>query len=181
MARNGQLTAKQTLFCQEYLVDLNASAACLRAGYATKNPDAVGAQLLAKPHVAGVVAVSMAKRAKRTEITADRVLKELARLGFVNMADFVTMDGSETPVLDFSRVTREQMAAVSEITQDTYLDGKGEDAKVVKRTKIKLYDKNTALSQLAKNLGITPETLNIKAEGAFKVIIHRGAQSRLKK
>lgn len=75
-----KLTGKQKLFVEEYLLDLNASAAVLRAGYNTKYPDKVGAVLLANKKVSGAIADAMRAREERTGITQDFVVRELANL-----------------------------------------------------------------------------------------------------
>jgi len=74
-----RLTDKQKRFVAEYLVDMNATAASIRAGY--KNPDS-GRQLIAKSHVAAAIAEAQNERSRRTNITADRVLNEIAKVAF---------------------------------------------------------------------------------------------------
>lgn len=77
MAADG-LTAKQEAFVAEYLVDLNATQAALRAGYSAKTAFRIGAENLQKPAVAAAIAAAKAKRVERTEITADAVVQRLA-------------------------------------------------------------------------------------------------------
>jgi phage terminase small subunit len=81
-----------------------------------------------------------AKLAEMTGITAARVLNELALLGFANMADYLEPAGAERPI-DLSRVTRDQMAAISELTVDTVY----EQQRPVHRVRLKLHDKKGAL------------------------------------
>jgi phage terminase small subunit len=95
----------------------------------------------------------MAKRAARTEITSDRVLNELAKIGFANMADYVQIVGGE-PVIDLSSMTRDQAAAINEVTVEDFKDGRGEDARDVRRVKFKLSDKRAALVDIGKHLGM---------------------------
>jgi phage terminase small subunit len=76
------LTPKQQAFVDQYLVDLNATNAALRAGYSQKTAYSIGHENLNKPEIAAAVATAMAEREKRTHITQDRVLQELARLAF---------------------------------------------------------------------------------------------------
>lgn len=80
----GKLTAKQELFVQEYLIDMNASAACIRSGYRSKNPDVDGYRLLVKPSITDAIRERMAIREKRTEITQDMVVSELRKVAFDN-------------------------------------------------------------------------------------------------
>jgi hypothetical protein len=79
MARKQGLTDKQQRFVEEYLVDLNATAAAGRAGYKGKYLDRIGSELLGKTRVAAAIAAAQAKRSKRTELNADYVLKRLRR------------------------------------------------------------------------------------------------------
>ena len=90
------LTNKQQRFVDEYLLDLNAAAAAVRAGYGAKNADVVGSQNLAKPNVAAAIRERMADRRQRTEITQDRVLEELAHIAFARAGD--VMEWGETTV-----------------------------------------------------------------------------------
>jgi phage terminase small subunit len=74
------LNPKQQLFVAEYLKDLNASAACLRAGYRTKNPDVVGPRLLGRVGIREAVDASLAKRNQKVELTAELVIGNMRRL-----------------------------------------------------------------------------------------------------
>ena len=76
------LTAKQQRFVDEYLIDLNATQAAIRAGYSAKTADVIGYENLRKPQIMEIIEQAMQKREKRTEITQDRVLEELADIAF---------------------------------------------------------------------------------------------------
>ena len=86
-----KLTAKQQRFCDEYLIDLNATQAAIRAGYSAKNADKIGPELLGKTRVAEYIAERKQDRVARTEITQDRVLRELAIIAFSNAADYANV------------------------------------------------------------------------------------------
>ncbi len=91
MARKGELTEKQKPFVEEYLVDLNAAAAYRRAGYKVSKEAIAkleGHRLLTKPLIIAAVSAAQGKRSQRTQITADQVLAELARIGFSRMDKF---------------------------------------------------------------------------------------------
>ena len=77
---NKKLTAKQSLFVQEYLVDLNATQAAIRAGYSEKTSQQISAENLLKPVVANAIQTAMDKRDERLEITQDSVLKNIESL-----------------------------------------------------------------------------------------------------
>ncbi len=81
------MTTKQQLFVGEYLIDLNATRAAIRAGYSEKTAQAIGAENLTKPIIAEAIATALEARAERTEVTQDRVLEELALIGFAEMPD----------------------------------------------------------------------------------------------
>ena len=83
-----RLTDKQKRFVAEYLVDLNATQAAIRAGYSKKTADRIGPELLGKTCVLEEVQKAMADREKRTEITQDRVLNELGKVAFAKAADY---------------------------------------------------------------------------------------------
>ncbi|GAB6037143.1 hypothetical protein JCM15519_17020 [Fundidesulfovibrio butyratiphilus] len=168
-----KLTAKQAAFVLEYLKDLNATQAAIRAGYSVKNAGRISTELVSKSHIVEAIKEQQQAMARRTLVTADRVIAELAKVAFASMRNYVTVNEDGTPVLDFNNNAAD-LGVVSEITQETYVEGKGEDARDVKRTRFKLYDKMNALSQLAKNLGITPETLNVQSSKKFEIRIIKG-------
>ncbi len=87
MIREGRLTAKQDRFVEEYLVDLNATQAALRAGYSEKTARSIGAENLSKPDIEKAIADALEARRLRTEITQDRVLEELAAIAFAPLPE----------------------------------------------------------------------------------------------
>ncbi|CAN7517560.1 terminase small subunit [Brucella pseudogrignonensis] len=151
------LTAKQERFVAEYLIDLNATQAAIRAGYSEKTAQQQGSRLLLNVVVQEAIAKGQNKTAEKLEITKDRIVEELAKIGFSNMLDYMRAGSDGDPYLDFSDLTREQAAALSEVTVEDFKDGRGEDARDVRRIKFKLHDKKGALVDLAKMLGFMVE------------------------
>lgn len=141
-----KLTPKQRLFVLEYLVDLNATQAAIRAGYSQKTAEVLGYQLLKKPLVAAAVEQAMQKREKRIEITADRVLQELARIGFSDLGDFVDIAPTGIRVKTSDQMDTRVLAEVSE----TFTVAGG-------TVKIKLHDKVAALEKLGRHLKLFTE------------------------
>ena len=86
MAKAG-LTAKQQLFVDEYLSDLNATQAAIRAGYSEKSAASIGEENLRKPEIEAAINEALKARRQRTEVTQDRVLEELAVLAFAPITD----------------------------------------------------------------------------------------------
>lgn len=160
------LTAKQEAFAKAYVETLNASEAYRRAypGSEKWTPKALHSKasaMLAKDRVAGRVAELQAKTKQiaeqKHEVTVERIVRELSLIGFSNMADYITTQADGSAYVDLSELSREQAAAISEVTSETYTEGRGEDAQVVKRTKFKLSDKRAALVDLGKHLGMFKE------------------------
>lgn len=150
----GELTPKQQRFVDEYLIDPNATKAAVRAGYSAKTAGQGGAQLLKNSKVFAAIKARQAKIGGKLEVTAERIKAELALLGFANMLDYTRVNTNGDLVGDLSALSRDQAAALSEVTIETYLDGGGEDAQEVKRVKFKLHDKRAALVDLGKHLGM---------------------------
>lgn len=109
-----KLTEKQKRFVQEYLVDLNATAAAQRAGY--KDPN-IGRQLITKNNVSAAIQEAMDKRQSRVEITQDRVLRELAAIAFAKGTDYASIISGMVMVTDTGELTEEQKAAIVTIKQ----------------------------------------------------------------
>lgn len=142
MSRLNELTDKQKAFVNEYLIDLNATQAAIRAGYSAKNADKIGSQLLGKSRVSAEIQKKMAKREKRTEITQDRVLKELATIGFFQITDFMKVDKGQLVIKDTSDVDLENIPAISGIKPTQF----GLD--------VRFHDKVKALELIGEHLGM---------------------------
>ena len=87
-----KLTEKQKRFVEEYLIDLNATQAAIRAGYKVDSARDIGCENLTKPNIAEAIEKALAERSRRTGINQDRVVQELARIAFVNITDVVNND-----------------------------------------------------------------------------------------
>lgn len=139
-----KLTRKQKAFVQEYLVDLNGTQAAIRAGYSPRTAQVQASKMLALPHVQEAVQAAIKAREKRTEITQDRVLAELARIAFADLKDYVAFGPKqEVTFKDPEHVDGRVIAEIGEtITQ--YGGSK----------RLKLHDKLRALELLGKHLGM---------------------------
>jgi phage terminase small subunit len=90
----------------------------------------------------------------RLTISKETVIMELGKIGFANMEDFTKLNAEGDVAIDLSKAGSFQMAAIQELTVDEYLEGRGKDARTVRRTKIKLYDKRAALVEIGRELGL---------------------------
>ena len=157
-----RLTPKQARFCEEYLVDLNATQAAIRAGYSVESAGSIGSENLAKPAIRAWIETAMAERSKRTGINADRVLRELGRIAFVNPRDIFDMQTAEVkPEAD-----DDDLAAVAGMKvkyaahKDVREDGEPGMGQTIER-EIRLCDKLKALELCGRHLGMfrdNPET-----------------------
>ena len=156
------LTAKQEAFCFAYVETSDASAA-YRSAYDTSKSKlasiwVAASKLLASPEIAARVKEIYATREtrlhERYEMTIEQVKAEYGKIALANMFDYVAVQENGTAYVDLSAVTREQAAAISEITVDEYVEGRGEDGRAVKKVKIKLHSKLGALDSVARVLGM---------------------------
>jgi phage terminase small subunit len=151
------LTSKQDRFVAEYLVDLNATQAAIRAGYSKKTAQRIGSENLSKPLIAAAIQKSMTKRSERTDIKADDVIRELAKIAFANMEDYTRLTKGGGLVLDATNLTRDQKAAISEVSYDAQGN-----------PKIKLADKRAALVDLGRHFALFTDNtvVDVKIEDA---------------
>lgn len=154
------LTAKQHRFVQEYLVDLNATQAAIRAGYSAKRADAIGYENLRKPEIAAAVAESMKAREARTHITQDRVLQELARIAFFDIRKLYREDGTLKTPTELDDDAAAVLAGIDVIEMASE-----EGAAPMATKKAKVFDKGTALTLAMRHLGMLNDKLGLSAPG----------------
>lgn len=141
------MIAKHLRFCEEYVVDLNATQAYIRAGYAKKAAGICAAQLLKKPIIQSKIAELQESLRQKTGVTAEMVVAELAKIGFSNFRDFVNRSNKPRMVHD---LTEEQSAVIEGITITEIQNDYGTKT----QTKLKLSSKVEALEKLGRHLGI---------------------------
>lgn len=166
-----KLTPKQEQFVREYLIDLNATQAAIRAGYSKRTANEQGARLLVNASVAEAIREAMSKRAKRTEITADRVLREYARLGFFDPRKLFHDNGQPKEI---SELDDDTAAALAGLDMVEIYEGTGPDRKFVGYTKkYKIADKKGALDSIAKHLGMFVDRTEITGKDGGPIQISR--------
>jgi phage terminase small subunit len=143
------LTAKQRRFVEEYLVDLNATEAAIRAGYSKRTARQMGAENLSKPVIAEAIRIAMAGRSQRTKITSDRVLEELGIIAFSDMRKFATWGASGVKLNDSNTLPEDAARCVAEVAESP--------GKYGRSLRFKLHDKVAALEKIAKHLGMFGE------------------------
>lgn len=170
------LTAKQQRFVDEYLIDLNASQAAIRSGYSEATARSQGQRMLTNADIAEAVNRAIEDRAKRVGVTQDMVLRELAKMGFSNMLDYLTPRNDGLVSIDFSALTREQASAIQEVTIDQVRlpekDEKGNDVRA-DRVKFKLADKRGSLELLGKHLGMFKDKLEVTGSEGGPLLVQK--------
>lgn len=168
------MTPKQKRFINEYLIDLNATQAAIRAGYSPKTAEQTGYQLLQKTSVQDSLSSRMKDREKRTEITQDRVLNELAKIGFADIRKAVQWgDGfavqdpesgemvisNGVSLIGSEQIDNDTAAAISEISQ------------TAQGLKIKMHDKKGALVDIGRHLGMFKDKMELTGKDGGPVIV----------
>ncbi len=148
-----KLTEKQRRFVDEYLIDLNATQAAIRAGYSVKTAKDIGCQNLAKLNIQQAVSEQMAERSKRTGVNQDRIVLELAKIAFVNAADVIDSDDATIK----AGVTADDTAAIQSVKVKVIPTKEGEGVE----REIRLNDKLKALELLGKHLGMWNDKLDV--------------------
>ena len=146
---SAKFTPKQKRFVEEYLIDLNATQAAIRAGYSPETAKDIGCQNLAKLNISAAIAKAMAERSKRTGVNQDRIVLELAKIAFVNPAD-VDISNPET-------ATADDAAAIQSVKVKRFStkDGGGTERE------IRFHDKIRALELLGRHVGMWNDKLNV--------------------
>ena len=159
-----KLTPKQMRFVDEWLIDFNGKQAAIRAGYSAKTAEATAARLLRNVKVQAEIARRQKDLQRRTEVSQERVVKELARVAFADATDYVQVeartveknDGTElsyqaVTLTETAELSADQRAAIAGIKQG------------VNGVEVKLHDKIKALELLGRHIGMFNDKLEVKA------------------
>lgn len=147
-----KLTEKQQRFVDEYLIDLNATQAAIRAGYSARTANEQGSQNLAKLSIQQAIAERMAERSKRTGINQDRVVLELAKIAFVKMTDLVDSQGRIR-----ESAADDDLACIESIK---YKESESDTGSSVE-SEVKIASKLKALELLGKHLGMWNDKIDV--------------------
>lgn len=151
---NATLNEKQKRFAEEYLIDLNATQAAIRAGYSEKTAGQKGFDLLKKVEIQKAVQAGMQKRSERTEITQDRVLQELAKVAFSDLRKVLTTGGALMDAQDWGDDVAGFISSVEVVKKPSGEQDEDGRPIVDHVHKIRAWDKMAALEKLGKHLGM---------------------------
>lgn len=159
------MTNAQKRFCDEYLIDLNATRAYKVAYSRCKKDETAnvnGSKLLRNTKVQEYIAERMKAREERTEITQDMVIKELAKIAFLDIRKLYTENGQLKNIAD---IDNETAGAISSLETLEEYDGYGNDREKIGDTqKVKLLDKTKALELLGRHLGLFNDKLDVNLQ-----------------
>ena len=169
------LTQKQAEFVRQYLIDLNATQAAIRAGYSSKTAEWIGPELLTKTHVTEEIQKQIKQRSARTEITQDMVVKELAKIGFADMSDFVTIDdGGMIQANPLDTLEEGKSRIIRKVREKRVIKSTAEGDHVLDATyEFELCDKVKSLELLGKHLGMFTEKRDINLNQPLEVTIKK--------
>ncbi len=156
------MTKKQKRFVEEYLIDLNATQAAIRAGYSPATAKEIGCENLTKPNISEAISKAMAERSRRTGINQDRVLQELARIGFAKITDVVDPETAEIR----TDASDDDLACIQSI--------KIKPNEFGTEREVKLYDKKAALVDLGKHLGLFKDKVELTGDMDLNITIDYG-------
>jgi phage terminase small subunit len=154
------LTAKQAQFVKEYLIDLNATQAAIRAGYSESTAGSQGQRMLTNVEIQAAIQEAMNKRATRTEVTADRVIEQLAKIAFHDLKHVVTWDErGRIKIRPSDEVDGTILQEISETISDSGMS-----------KKVKLNDRMRALELLGKHLALFSDNIKLSGEVGVKIV-----------
>lgn len=144
MGEHKPMNDRHRRFVDEYLIDLNAGKAAIRAGYSETSARQIACELLAREDVQDAVADAISARSERTRVTADKVIRELARIGFSDLRAFCEWGGHHVTLKSADILSDDDAACVEEVGETIGKDGSS-------TFKIKLHSKLRALELLGKH------------------------------
>jgi phage terminase small subunit len=167
------MTPKQKKFIAEYLVDLNATQAAIRAGYSPRSAKVTACQMLGQPEISEAVRKTRERQIERAEISVERVLRELAAVGMADIRKLYDDKGNLRPIHELDDATAASIAGIE--TEETF-EGTGKDrvwtgyARKVKRA-----DKVKALELLGRHLGLWVDPKAPEKEGPGLTVVVQNA------
>lgn len=166
MKKKKRLTPKQARFVEEYLIDLNATAAAQRAGYAAKTAYSIGQRLLKHVEIQSSIEAAKARRSERTEISQDAVIKELAKVAFGDIRSVMDWGPHGVKLKESRDLSPDAAALVAEVSETSTESGGS--------LKLKVNDKLKALELLGKHLGIFEKNNKLDITGGLSITVDYG-------
>jgi phage terminase small subunit len=157
-----KLTPKQQRFADEWLIDMNGTAAAIRAGYSVKSAEVTASKLLRNAKVRAYIDARMAELSRRTGVNQERIIRELARIAFVNPPEVVDMDEARI----MATATEDDTAAIASVKVKTIPTENGTGIE----REIRFADKIKALELLGKRFGMWIDKQQVDVQGAVQIV-----------
>jgi phage terminase small subunit len=161
-----RLTAKQERFCQEYLIDFNASAAARRAGYSEKSARATAERNMQKVDIKARIRELQQPYKEELDISVERVLRELASIAFAKSKQFMSWDSNNVTLISSDLLSDDDAAAVSGVTYTSTETQFGGSVRV----DLKFHDKVRALQLLCDRYLSTDFAIDVLRRQGYDVI-----------
>ena len=161
------LNGKRKRFAREYMIDMNATQAAIRAGYAERTAYSQGQRLLKNVEVSAFIAKLAKKAGEKVELTAERVLQEIMAIAFFDPAQLFNERGDPLPITEIPEAARRAISGI-----DMAIVGKDEDSETVR--KIRLSPKQGSLELLCRHLGLWKETHEHDVQHTFRMVLQPG-------
>jgi len=156
------LTAKQQKFADEYLIDLNATQAAIRAGYSPKSAGTNADKLLKNTKIRAYIEARMAEHSRRTGVTQERIIRELARIAFLDPTQLVNMDTAEL----LENAAADDRAAIASVKVKTIPTPEGTGLE----REVRFADKIKALELLGKRFGMWIDRQRVDVQGTVQIV-----------
>lgn len=156
------LTAKQQKFADEYLIDLNATQAAIRAGYSPKSAGTNADKLLKNTKIRAYIEARMAEHSRRTGVTQERIIRELARIAFLDPTQLVNMDTAEL----LENAAADDRAAIASVKVKTIPTPEGTGLE----REVRFADKIKALELLGKRFGMWIDRQQVDVQGTVQIV-----------
>lgn len=158
-----KLTPRQERFCQEYAKSLHQTNAAIKAGYSKESASEQASRLVRNPQVIKRLNQIIGQRTRRYEVSAERILKELARVAYSDITNYVTFNESGVRIKESSDLSPAQAAAIQEVSEVINQNGG--------TTKFKLHDKVKALELLGKHLKLFSDRVEHSIDSKLEDLI----------
>ena len=164
-SRRKGLNARQQLFCHEYVVDLNGTAAAIRAGYSAKTAAPIASKLLTKANIRAAVEALQKRRTDLVDIKAADVVEAVKQRAFTDIADYLDYNDAGMTLKPLSILTKSQRQAIRHVRHRENVDGS-----VV--VEFQLEDKTRNIELLMQHMGLLKQNVVLESDGPITVNVY---------